>query len=40
LISQDVETDASVGVDVGMVDAGGKVDLGGFERIIGRKVDS
>ena len=39
MISQDVKTDASVGVNVGMVDAGGKVDLRGFERIVGRKMD-
>jgi len=39
LVPQDVETDAAVGVDVGVVDAGGEVDLRGLEWVVGRKVD-
>lgn len=39
MVSQDIETDAAVGVDVGVVDAGGEVDLGRLERIVGREVD-
>jgi hypothetical protein len=40
LVSQNVETDAAVGVDVGVVDAGGEVDLRGLERVVGREVNS
>lgn len=39
LVSQDVQTDAAVGVDVGVVDTGGEVDLRGLERIVGREVN-
>ena len=39
MVSQNIEADAAVGVDVGMVDASGEVDLGRLERIVGRKVD-
>ena len=35
LITQDVQADAPIGVDVGVVDASGEVDLGGFEWIVG-----
>jgi hypothetical protein len=37
LIPQDVQTNGTVGVDVGMVDLGGKADLGWLEGIIGGK---
>lgn len=39
LVSQNVQTDASVRVDVGVVDAGGEVDLRGLEGVVGREVD-
>ena len=39
LVSQDIEADASVGVDIRVVDAGGEVDLWRFERVVGREVD-
>jgi hypothetical protein len=39
LVTQDVETNASVGVDVGVVDASAEVDLGRLERVVGREVD-
>lgn len=39
LVSQDVQADAAVRVDVGVVDAGGEVDLGGLEGVVGREVD-
>jgi hypothetical protein len=39
LVSQYIEADASVGVDVRMVNAGGEVDLWGLERIIGGEMD-
>lgn len=39
LVSQNVQTDASVRVDVGVVDTGGEVDLRGLERVVGREVD-
>lgn len=39
MVTQDVETDAAVGVDVGVVDASGEIDLRGFERVVGREVD-
>ena len=38
LVSQDVEANAAVGVDVGVVDAGCEVDLGGLKGIIGREM--
>lgn len=37
LVSEDVETDAAVGVDVGVIDAGGEVNLWGLERVVGRE---
>jgi hypothetical protein len=40
LIPQDVQTDAAVGVDVGVVDASSEVDLGRLEGIVGGEVDS
>jgi hypothetical protein len=39
LVSQNVQTNASVRVDVGVVDTGGEVDLRGLERVVGREVD-
>lgn len=39
MVTQDVETDASVGVDVGVVDASAEVDLGRLEWVVGREVD-
>lgn len=39
LISQNVEADAAVGVDVGVVDASGEVDLWGLERVVGREMN-
>lgn len=39
LVSQNVQADAAVGVDVGMVNTGGEVDLGGLERVVCREVD-
>lgn len=39
LVSQDIKTDRSVGVDVGVIDLGRKADLGGFERVVGGESD-
>jgi hypothetical protein len=39
LILEDIKTDSSVGVDVAVVDPGGKLDLGRHKWIIGRKVN-
>jgi hypothetical protein len=39
LVPQDVQTDAAVGVDVGVVDASGEVDLGRLEGVVGREVN-
>ena len=39
LVSQNVQTDAAVGVDVGVVDAGGEVDLWGLEGVVGWEMD-
>lgn len=39
LVSEDIETDAAVGVDVGMVDARGEVHLGRLERVVGGEVN-
>lgn len=39
MISQNVQTDAAVGVDVGVIDAGGEVDLWGLEGVVGREMD-
>lgn len=34
LVSEDVETDGTIGIDVGVVDLGRKADFGRFEWII------
>lgn len=39
MVPQDVQTDAAVRVDVGVVDASGEVDLRGLEGVVGREVD-
>lgn len=39
MVPQDIQTDTSVRVDVGVIDAGGEVNLGGLERVVGREVD-
>lgn len=39
LVPQDVQTDAAVRVDVGVVDASGEVDLWRLERVVGREVN-
>lgn len=39
LVSQNVEANAAVGVDVGVVDASCEVNFRGLERIVGREVD-
>jgi hypothetical protein len=39
LISQNVQTNGSVGVDVGVIDLGREADLGRFERVVGRESD-
>jgi hypothetical protein len=39
LVSQNVQADATVGVDVGVVDAGREVDLRWLEGVVGREVD-
>lgn len=39
LVPQDVQTDAAVRVDVGVVDTGGEVDLWGLEGVVGREMD-
>lgn len=39
LITENVQTDAAIRIDVGVVDTGGEVDLRWFERIVGGKVD-
>ena len=38
LITQNVQADAAVRVDVGVVDTGGEVNLGGLEGVVGREV--
>lgn len=40
LVSENVEADAAVGVDVGVIDSGGEVDLGRLEGVVGREVNS
>lgn len=40
LIPQNVQAYAAIRVDVWMIDAGGEIDFGWFERIIGGEVDS
>jgi len=39
LISENVQTDTAVAVDVGVIDAGGEVDLGRLERVVCGEVD-
>lgn len=39
LVSEDVKTDAAVGVDVGVVNPGGEVDLRRLEWVVGGEVD-
>ena len=39
LVTQDVEADAAVGVDVGVVDPGCEVDLWGLEGVVRRELD-
>ena len=40
LITKDVQTDASVGVDVGVMDTRGEVHLGRLEGVVGGEMDS
>lgn len=37
MIPEDIETDAAVAVDIGVVDLGGERDLGGLEGVVGRE---
>lgn len=39
MIPQDIQTNGTIGVDVGVVNLGRKTDLGRFERVIGGKRD-
>lgn len=39
LIPQDIQADRAVAVDVGVVDAGGEVDLRGLEGVVCGEVD-
>jgi hypothetical protein len=39
LVTQNVQADAAVGVDVGVVYAGGEVDFGRLERVVGGEVN-
>lgn len=39
LVSQNVQADAAVGVDIGVIDAGREVDLRGLEGVVGGEVD-
>jgi len=39
LVSENVQTDAAVAVDVGVVDTGGEVDLGRLEGVVCGEVD-
>ena len=39
LILEDVETDASIRVNVAVINAGGEMDLGGFEGIVSGEVN-
>lgn len=39
MVPQDIQTDTAIGVDVGVVDASGEVDLRGLEGVVGREVD-
>ena len=40
MVPQDIQTDTAIGVDVGVVDAGGEVDLWRLEWVVGREVNS
>lgn len=40
LVPQNVEADAAIGIDIGMVDSGCEVDLRRLEWVVGRKVYS
>lgn len=39
LVAEDIQADATVRIDVRVVDAGGEVDLRWFKGIVGRKMD-
>lgn len=39
MVSQNVEADAAIAVDVGMVDTCGEIDLGWLEGVVGRETD-
>lgn len=39
LVTENIQTDGTIGIDIGMVDPSDKVDLWGFKGIIGGKVD-
>lgn len=39
MVSQDIQTDAAVRVDIGVVDTRGEVELWGLERVVGREVN-
>lgn len=39
LVSQDIQTDAAVRVDIGVVDTRGEVELWGLEGVVGREVN-
>ena len=39
MVPQDIQTDAAVRVDIGVVDASGEVDLWRLEGVVGREVD-
>lgn len=39
LVSKNVQTDAAVRVDVGMIDSSGEIDFRGLERVVGWEVD-
>lgn len=39
MVSQDIQTDAAVRVDVGVVDTRGEVELWGLEGVVGREGD-
>lgn len=39
LIPQDIQTNGTIRVDVGVIDSGGKVDLGRLEGVVGREVE-
>lgn len=39
LVSQNIKTDASIGIDVWVVDSGSEVDLRWLEWVVGREMD-